>query len=130
MESMEKVERQRHGCVTAWLIFLIIANSFTALTYLFLSDLIIEHSPVEMSKSYLFALGFIGILNLIFAIFLLRWKKWAFRGFLFTTIITFAINIISGQSFWQSLFGFLGIIILYGILQIKEEGVSTWNHLE
>lgn len=124
--------RERHGCVTSWLIFMIIVNSLVALTYLFLWDSLQENIPDEMGipdvNSTL--LGVLGILNLIFAILLLNWKKIGFWGYAVTSIAALGINISAGLGIGQSLSGLLGIVILYGILQISKNNRSAWDGLE
>ena len=88
--------KQRHGCVTAWLILMIIVNSFTAIIYLFASDFIIENTPTPPSENMMLILGTIGIGNLTFSVYLLKWKKWAFWGFAGTSILTLTLNISNG----------------------------------
>jgi membrane protein YdbS with pleckstrin-like domain len=122
--------KSRHGCVTAWLIFMIIANSFMALIYFFFSELVIQNSPVAISTTMILLLGFIGLLNAVFAVFLLKWKKWAFWGFAGTAVLTLVINLTIGLGVGSALAGLIGIAILYGILQIKSNDVSAWKNLE
>ena len=122
--------KQRHGCATAWLIVMIIGNSLTATIYLFASELITENSVVPISDDMTLFMGMVGILNLLFAVMLLQWKKWAFWGIAATTALTFATNLSLGLGVSSSILGFLGIIALYGILQIKKDGLSTWDNLE
>lgn len=120
----------RHGCVTAWLILMIILNSITALVYLFASETISRNFPQGISNSSLTLLSVIGVLNTVFAVLLFRWKKWAFWGFAITSIITFIINLSIGIGIGQAIFGFAGVAILFGIMQIERNGVSAWKNLE
>ncbi len=60
---------------------------------------------------------------------LLSWKKIAFYGFAITAIGTFLFNISIGVSIVGSLLGLSGIVILYGVFQIKKNGVSAWDYL-
>nr|WP_299000086.1 hypothetical protein [uncultured Allomuricauda sp.] len=122
--------KQRHGCVTAWLILMIIANSFTSITYLFLGDTVSQNLPTPVSKSMIMTLAFVGIANLIFSIMLFQWKKWAFWGFAATSLIALGINLSIGLGLGTALFGLAGVAILYGILQIKKDGISAWDNLE
>ena len=122
--------KQRHGCVTAWLILMIIANSITAISYLFMGDTISQNLPNAIPQPMMLGLAFLGIANLVFAIMLFQWKKWAFWGFVGTSILALAINLSIGLSVGASLFGLLGIAVLYGILQIKKDGVTAWENLE
>ncbi|WP_430412929.1 hypothetical protein [Kordia sp.] len=122
-------EKQRHGCVTAWLVFIIIANSLMALLYLLGGGMITENLP-GVATSILVILGLLGVGNVIFAVLLLQWKKIGFWGFLGTSIVVLFINISIGLGIGQSLFGLVGVAILYGILQIKQNDVTAWENLE
>lgn len=124
------VEKERHGCVTAWLVLMIILNSLTAVIYLFASDMITANLPGSISTSMVILLGIIGVANVVFAALLLQWKKMAFWGFAATSVITLLINVTHGISVGQSLLGLAGVAILYGVLQIKQNNVSAWDHLE
>ena len=135
LDDMDQIRaKKRHGCVSAWLIFMIIANAFTALLYLFFFDNFMEMLPEEsldqMPDINPIILGVLGVLNLIFAVLLLKWKKIGFWGFVATSIITLGINLNAGLGIGSSLLGLIGILLLYGILQIKQDDVSAWNHLE
>lgn len=122
--------KQRHGCVTAWLIFMIIANSLTAIAYLFMGETISQNLPNPIPQPMMIALAIIGIANLIFSIMLFQWKKWAFWAFALTSLITLGINLSIGTGIGASLLGLSGAAILYGILQIKKDGITTWESLE
>ena len=124
------VTKQRHGCVTDWLILMIIANSATAILYLFASEMITKNLPGDVSTSMIILLGIIGIGNVIFSVLLLQWKKLGFWGFIITSIGALVINLTIGLGIGQSLFGLVGIGILYGILQIKKDNVTGWENLE
>ena len=82
-----EILKQRHGCVTAWLIFMIVANSMTAVFYLFFSEVIIKTIPGGMTKSMIMVLGIIGVVNVLFSVLLLQWRKIAFWGFVFTSLV-------------------------------------------
>lgn len=129
-ESQFPEEKKRHGCVTAWLILLIVANSLTALTYLVANDMIQQNLPTPISDTMLYLLAVIGVCNVVFAVYLFKWKKWAFWGFIGSSVAATAINLSSGLPVGQSLMGLIGIAILYGILQIKQDGKSAWENLE
>jgi O-antigen ligase len=131
-ESTEQTERtkQRHGCVTAWLIFIIVANSFTALIYLFAGDYISDNTPGGIPNHFIYILAFLGLGNVICASFLLKWKKLGFWGFLLTSVCALVINIYLGLGVGQSTIGLLGFAILFGVLQIKQNDISAWNNME
>ena len=118
---------QRHGCLTAWLILMLIANSALALIYLVTAQRLMNVMKISMIS--IIMLVILGVANTIFAIALLYWKKIGFYGFAVTTAIAFAINIGIGISPSRCIIGLAGILILYGVFQIKSEGVSGWDNL-
>ena len=122
--------KQRHGCVTAWLILMIVANSISALTYLFMGDTISRNLGGSIPRPIMFLMAILGIANLIFAIMLLQWKKWAFWAFIGTSLAAFVLNMTLGLGIGPSLLGLVGIALLYGILQIKANGKTAWENLE
>jgi len=119
---------QRHSCVTAWLIFMLIANSITALIYLF-TLVRTGGGGLKVSTNSLIALLIIGLFNVAFSIMLLLWKKIGFYGFAISSVITFIINFSIGISLIKCTIGLIGFLILYGILQIKRDGISAWDNL-
>jgi hypothetical protein len=133
MENLSELtsnSKQRHGCVTAWLILMIIANSLTAILYLFAGDMIAQNFPGGISNFMLILLAILGVGNVIFSILLFKWMKIGFWGFLATSIAVLVVNLSIGLGIVQSLFGLVGIVVLYGVLQIKKDNVSAWTNLE
>lgn len=124
------VAKQRHGCVTAWLVLMIIANSLTAMIYFFSSEMITKNLSMDVSNSMIILLGIICIANVIFSVMLFQWKKLGFWGFIITSIGAFIVNLSIGLGIVQSLFGLVGIAILYGVLQIKKDNIPAWDNLE
>jgi len=126
----QNVAKKRHGCVTAWLVLMIIANSLFAIIYLFAGKMITESLPGAVSTPKIIILGIIGTANVFFSVMLFQWKKFGFWGFIITSIGALIINLSIGLGIGQSLFGLVGIAILYGVLQIKKDGVAAWDNLE
>ena len=132
MESLNEnvnTSKQRHGCVTAWLVVMIIIHSLAAIIYLFASEFIMNNLP-NVSKTMIVLLGVFSVANVIFAVMLFQWKKIGFWGFIGTSIVALIINLSVNISIGQVLGGLVGIAILYGILQIKKNNVTTWDNLE
>lgn len=122
--------KERHGCVTTWLILIIIVNSLTSLLYIFAGDLVAENLTNGISDQMLTVLALLSIANVIFAILIFRWKKIGFWGFVITSLLAMIINLNIGLGIFQSLIGLLGIAIAYGVLQISKDNVSAWENLE
>jgi len=121
--------KQRHGCVTAWLILMIIGNSFIAVAYLFATEFMSDFME-GIPKTMIVLLGIFSIANVVFAVMLFRFKKFGFWGFVGTSIVVLVINLSADLGIGQSISGLIGIAILYGILQIKKDNVTTWENLE
>lgn len=121
----KEVIKSRHGCVTTYLVLMIIVNSITALTYFSRNN-----SIPNISNGLVIVLGIIGTLNVIFAVLLLQYKKIGFYGFVVSSIITFVLNTMIGIDVGKALLGLVGIAIFYAILQIKQDNNSAWQHLE
>uniref|UniRef100_UPI00404B332F hypothetical protein n=1 Tax=Fulvivirga sp. TaxID=1931237 RepID=UPI00404B332F len=121
--------KQRHGCVTAWLIFMIIINSLSVLLYVSSGQTISENLPKPIPQPIMLTLIIASFANLVFAVMLFQWKRWAFWAFAGTSILGLIINLYLELGIGTSLFGLMGVAILYGILQIKKDGVSAWDNL-
>jgi hypothetical protein len=120
--------KQRHGCLTAFLILMIVANSVIAVFYFFGSSTIQRTVP-GIPLWTIIVLGVLAVFNLICAIGLFKWKKWGFWGFIFSSIVTLIVNLTAGLGVGQSLSGLLGVAILYGVLHIGKEN-KGWPQLD
>jgi hypothetical protein len=128
-DSSEEIQplKERHGCLTAYLILMLIANSATALLYLFSSEAIRKQNPNMPDWAFPVLIA-IGIINLVFAFALFQWKKWGFWGFVCTAVVVFFINIAIGINPVSALGGLLGIPMLFFVLQIGKEK-KGWTQL-
>ena len=120
--------KQRHGCLTAYLILMIIANSLTSLVYLVGGQSLRQQFP-QMPTWAIPVLAALGLVNLTCAIALWRWKKWGFFGFIGSSLAAFVINLMVGISIYHALIGVIGFVILFGVLHIGKEK-NGWNQLE
>jgi len=120
--------KKRHGCLTAWLILMLVANSVAALAYLLGRDAIQKQLP-NMPDWAFPVLVVMCLFNLACAIALFRWKKWGFWGFCVSSVIALAVNLSIGLGVGQSLCGLIGVALLYGVLQIGKEN-KGWPQLD
>lgn len=134
MENTEYNEtelvKERHGCVTSWLVFMIVANSLIGLIYLLVPESISKEMEVKIPIYILTILGLIAIANVVFSLALFKWKLWGFYGFIVSSLASFIINLLIGTEVVQSVMGLIGIAFLYGVLQIKKDNISAWNFME
>jgi hypothetical protein len=121
-------EKKRHGCLTAYLVVAIILNSATALLYLFGAAAIKRSSPHIPDWAFLVLIALV-LFNLACAIALLRWKKWGFWGLVASAAVTLGVNLRIGLGFSSAIVGLLGVILLYGILQIGKDN-KGWPQLD
>lgn len=120
-------QKSRHGCLTAWLVFMVIANSLSSLFYLFGSASVKQALP--NAPSWIFpVLVFMGLVNVVCAFALFMWKKWGFWGFCVSSVIALITNISAGIGA-SSIVGLIGVAILYGVLQIGQED-KGWPQLD
>src|SRR5438270_11725385 len=69
-------EPQRHGCLTAWLVLMLIANAATV----FMTPLSVpsmRQAGLDPSPIGIGVIVACAIANIIFALALFRWKRWA-----------------------------------------------------
>ena len=120
--------KQRHGCLTAYLVFMIIANSATAIMYIAGREAIQKSLPGMPDWAFPVLIA-LGVFNLTCAIALFRWKKWGFWGFTLSACVVLFVNLAIGLSPAQALGGLVGVAILYGVLQIGKTN-KGWSQLE
>lgn len=122
--------KQRHGCLTAWLILMMIGNAATALIYLLTEPKQLPNSPIELNRTTMTLLCLVSLINIIFAVGLWYWKKWAFFGFGLTAVLMFITNLNMGIDIASAALGLIGIMLLFLVLQIKQNEKSGWENLE
>lgn len=115
---------QRHGCLTAWLIFIMVVNGMLAVAAPFIAGMKGSGlTPVDI--------GFMltgSVLNIIWAVALFKWYRWGFYGFVATAILAVIYNISTGTPMAQSGSGLLGVSILYWMLQMGTP--KAWEQLK
>ncbi len=119
--------KQRHGCLTAWLILSIISNAFTALLYLI--NLAGSGNLGNIPVWALILLIILSAFNVICAILLFKWKKMGFWGFCISSVLVMIVNLALGLQVYLVLLGIVGVAVLYGVLQIGKEN-KGWPQLE
>jgi hypothetical protein len=109
---------------------MVFVNSLTSLVYIFLGEVIVESSRVPISSFTFVALMIVSLSNIAFALSLFKWKKWGFYGSIVSSIIGLLINTNLELPLEQTVLGLLGVGILFAVLQIKQNGKSTWDNME
>lgn len=119
--------KQRHGCISAWLWIAIIVNLATCLVYV--NDVFALQSTTKIMGSGLLAV--FALINILGCILLMRWNKTGFYVFVISSVLASIVNIalmeIEAAFFLSSLFS---ILIWWGVLQIKKDGISAWKLMD
>lgn len=123
-------KKQRHGCLTAWLIYLVLVYSFSTIFYFFKTDEIFKVLGYKISENMILIRGSLGIFGVIFSIMLLKWVKLGFWGILIISILLFIVQLLNSDRIMSPFFISLCLIILYALLQLKKSNVTGWDNLE
>jgi hypothetical protein len=111
--------KQRHGCLTAWLILMLIGNSLAGLLYLFASGTIRRSIP-NASAWALPAFIVVGIANIVFYIALFDGRNGNSMGCLerLSCRLSSVLSLSLGVPIVHVIFGVVGFLILFGVLGI------------
>lgn len=125
---------KRHGCLTAWLIFGLVANILTFglnVVGAFLPQTLGQLGSKLPSEPQWYTLSYCGISAalVVCGIFLLRWKKWAFFGFVAISVVAIILHAIGKHSVLSGLSAFINPVIIYLLLQIGGEH-KAWKYLQ
>jgi len=120
--------KSRHGCLTALLVFIIIASSASALIYVLGSEAIRRSLPNAPGWAFPVLIVF-SLFNVACAVALFKWKKWGFWGFCVSSIVALVVNLSIGLGIARTVLGLVGVLLLYGVLHIGKEN-KGWPQLE
>lgn len=125
-ESNETKIKERHGFVTFWLVFMVIANIISAIMNLIIG---IDASSNEFAvTSYISSV--LAVSNIVAVSLLFSWKKKGFWLFVLNAIISMVITAYSLNIVTAFLVSAFGVAVLYAVLQIKKNGLSCWKQLD
>ena len=129
---MEEIlqSKKRNIIVTIFLFFTIVIDMYGVYSNFFGNQTEIINNSNISSKAIMICFGIFGIIDIFLIILILKWSKKAFWAICLISLITFFINIFTGVGLTVSLIGFSGLLLLYGVLQIKSKQKSAWKNLE
>ncbi len=125
----ETKTKNRHGCLTAYLILMLVSFAFTILMYVAQASILksISRIPAWRSAAELV----LCLLDIICVIAIFRWKKW---GFCILAAAGLTINILAHSNIYLTVIGSVagvaGIAILFGVLNIGGKDDKGWPQLE
>ena len=125
-KEKEKKEMKRHGFVTFWLVLMICFNAISLLIAFsnntsFLNVLLNIDNPYFKIQPLLYIISVILLLN---------WKITGFWAIVAVDVIGVFIMARTGSGlfFWLLMHG-IKDFILFGVLSIRKDGISTWAYL-
>lgn len=115
-------QRNRGGCLTAFLVLMMIVNPLTALFYLLGGEQ--AHRAIPQAPGWVIpVLGVACLGNLACAIAVWSWKKWGMYGFLGISALGFGVNLFAGLGA-GALTGLIGPALLLALVY------PQWNSME
>jgi len=111
------MKKERGTLLTVWIILMILSNLFAIVSYLLFGSFYASFYQTPYLNVIL--LVPIGLINVLLAYLLWKWKVWGFYGLVVISMITFVLNLNVGINFFHALSGFVGIAITYLIIRRK-----------
>ncbi len=126
--------KRRHGCLTLLLLVIILINSLYALIYLLgvvpFHFIFRAGSDVSVMLS---RLQFVtAIFNSVFAVALLRWKRWGYWGLVLSNLLVVTLSVVLHGLLYSLVTIFFAVInigLLWSVLQMGYDK-NGWSQLE
>ena len=126
--SSEQPPMARHGCLTAWLTFMLIVNTACLIaTPLWAPNM--AKAGFQFSNTSLAVMVICLISSLAFTMALFRWKRWGFWGHCVIAVVALVNNLSMGTGIAESMSGFLGLGLLVLFLNIGDAD-KAWSRLK
>lgn len=114
MSTEEPTKNKRGGCLTVFLIAVLVISPLYIIIGLFPPSAGTMQYLPKWSSWAIYGMALLGVVNLVSAIAMWKWKKWGVIGFAVAILGFFTLNILRGG---VSLPGaLLGIVIGFAIL--------------
>jgi hypothetical protein len=110
---------ERGGCLTIWLVLMIIAFAFSAFNYLVNGAQVAAALPGAVPSWAFTVLGIAAVVGVVSAIGLWMWKKWGFYGYIAVAVVALIINAIIGLLVPGIVGAAIGIGILWFLVKDK-----------
>ena len=118
--------KERHGCVSAWLWIVIVANLCFCIYYFM--------TMLDSESSLSFGYGLLSALSvslILGAILLMRWSRCGFYLMMVASLLALVVNhFLLEIEVAYSIHGILGMLFWWAILQIRKNGVSAWKLMD
>jgi hypothetical protein len=111
-------EASRGGCLTAWLVLMIIANTGSALVYLLRADPLVAHFP-RLSGGGIWLLRAATLANIVLVVLIWNWRRVGVWGFTAVALLAFPLNLYIGVNPFMAALGLVGLVILAVLVRPK-----------
>jgi hypothetical protein len=122
------MEKKRHGCLTAYLIFMIVVCTLGAGVYFLAGNFVAQGNP-EIPAGLRPVFGIINLCMVGCAIALWKFRKWGFWAFVAIGVLGGILNTYLSHSILAFLMVPISLLIMYGILHIGKEN-QGWKQLD
>jgi hypothetical protein len=108
----------RGGCLTSWLVLILIANCVTALLTFLNPDRVIRPFH-RFSHGLVVLIGLAALANVVFVILIWNWRRVGFWGAVVIALLALPVNWYLGMGLLHIASGLLGIAILALLVRTK-----------
>jgi len=133
----EKKYKHRHGCLTAYLLFMLVASVAAIIIYLacvirpgFLAPIVDQVKSGAGLPNWAYPVfALMGALELICTVALYKWKRWGFWGFCGVAVLIFVVYA-ALYKISSAFSGLIGVLVLLAVLFIGNEDDRGWPQLD
>jgi hypothetical protein len=113
--------RERGLLLSAWLVFVALANAWTLYRLIVTIEDLLTHSDPRWERiGWALVMSAIGcVLNFVAVLALWRWKRWGLYLFIAVALVGVVINLILGVPLVTTLIGVVGVVILIVLVQSR-----------
>jgi hypothetical protein len=125
---MVENERPRSGCLTVYLVLVIVFSLLSAVQYLAMGAVVragLEQMGMSVPGWYLPLMGVLSLAQIAFAIGIWQWKRWGVYGFVGLSLLSIVFNMVAGISpVFTIIASAIGLGILFFVVR------PLWDHFE
>jgi len=119
---MMTVERKREGCLTIFLIMMLVVNLVTGF-YFLVTSFVARQSLPAFPAWIIPVSGLLCMANVVFTLAIWKWKKWGLYGFACSVAAAYIVNLVTTKMLWN-VFGLIGVLLLAFLLR------PHWSHMD
>jgi hypothetical protein len=118
MNAMEPQAPKRGGCLTAFIVIMLVLSPLFGIVSLIPTSAEFRQSLPNWPQWAILLMGLLALANFGFFIAIWKWKRWGVYGFIGVVVAFFVINLMRGGiGFYASLFGLaLALGIFYRLV--------------